>query len=101
MVPVNDSGTGLLYLLMEKTPLETERTLHIALCKMNQCIERVTDTTYPLTYNGERVFSGYTMDIHKIHDALEDHLNGLDFHICCFPDQVSWYRKLFPEKEFL
>ena len=33
--------------------------------------------------------------------VLEDYLDGHDFLIACFPDQISWYRKLFPGKDFL
>jgi hypothetical protein len=60
-----------------------------------------TNRFYPLTYNGKRVFSGYTMDIAKINHVLEDHLDGFDFYICCFPEQASWYQKLFPGKTIL
>lgn len=41
------------------------------------------------------------MDIAKINHVLEDHLDGHDFLIACFPDQIPWYRKIFPGKNFL
>ena len=100
-IPVNDSGTTLLWLLMEFTPSEAERQIHESICNAYPHIETTGNFYYPLVCNEKKVFSGYTMDIMKINNALEDHLDGHDFLIACFPDQIPWYRKLFPGKEFL
>ncbi len=100
-VPVNDSGTFQLWCLAEWTPLETESGIHESLIEMKPGLEYYPNTTYPLIYNGKRVFSGYTMDIQKINLALEDHLDGHDFYIACFSDQMPWYKILFPGKTFL
>ena len=100
-IPVNDSGTTLLWLLMEFTPSEAERQIHESICNANPHIETTGNFYYPLVCNEKKVFSGYTMDIMRINNALEDHLDGHDFLIACFPDQISWYRKIFPGKRFL
>ena len=100
-IPVNDSGTTLLWLLMELTPSEIEFNIHQSIVKARPDIQTTGNLHYPLTCNGKKVFSGYTMDFAKINFALEDHLDGFDFLIACFPDQISWYRKIFPGKDFL
>lgn len=100
-IPVNDSGTTLLWLLMELTPSDIEFNIHQSVVKARPDIQTTGNLHYPLTCNGKKVFSGYTMDFAKINFALEDHLDGFDFLIACFPDQISWYRKLFPGKDFL
>jgi hypothetical protein len=56
---------------------------------------------YPLTYDGIPVFVGYAMDLFKIQFALEDHLDGKDFYVACFPEQAPLYRNLFPGKTVL
>ena len=100
-IPVNDSGTTLLWLLMELTPSDIEFNIHQSIVKARPDIHTTGNLHYPLTCNGKKVFSGYTMDFAKINFALEDHLDGFDFLIACFPDQISWYRKIFPGKSFL
>ena len=101
VIPVNDSGTFLLWLLLEYSPVETEQMIHRGLVDGAIGFEHQQNLYYPLTYNGKKVFSGYTMNINKIHHVLEDHLDGNDFYVCCFPEQVPWYQKLFPGKTFL
>lgn len=101
VIPVNDSGTILLWHLLEQGPLAAEFEIHKQLIEMNTGFRYHTSRTYPLIYKNKLVFSGYTMNLYKIHRALEDHLDGVDFYVCCFPDQVAWYRKLFPGKTFL
>lgn len=100
-VPVNDSGTFLLWCLMEYTPEETEDIIRNALVNRESGFKHQANRLYPLTYHGKRVFLGYTMDVGKINRVLEDHLDGQDFYICCFPEQAPWYQKLFPGKTIL
>lgn len=95
-IPVNDSGTFLLWCLLQFSPMETENSICNSLVAQDEAFAHQMHRYYPLTYKGKRVFLGYTMDISKINLALEDHLDGQDFYICCFPEQASWYRKLFP-----
>ena len=101
IVPVNDSGAALLWCLLEFTPSEAEKKIHDSLIANDENIKQSADHYYPLTYKDKKVFSGYTMDLRKINNVLEDYLDGHDFLIACFPDQISWYRKLFPGKDFL
>lgn len=101
-IPVNDTGTFLLWCLMEMSPMETE--MRICNNLVNQDIgfeHQVANRIYPLTYKGKRVFTGYAMDIKKINRALDDYLDGQNFYIVCFPEQVVWYKKLFPTLTFL
>lgn len=100
-VPVNDSGTFLLWLLLEYSPMEVEQKIRRGLIATDESFAYSTNRIYPLTYKGKRVFSGYTMDIEKINHVLEDYLDGHDFYICCFPEQAPWYEKLFPGKVIL
>ena len=100
-VPVNDSGATLLWLLLEFTPSEAEKKIHESIVAANPHIKTTGDYYYPLSFNDKRVFSGYTMNVEKINHVLEDHLDKHDFYIACFPDQISWYRKIFPGKNFL
>lgn len=100
-IPVNDSGTFLLWCLMESSPIQIEQMFHNSLVEANMGFAYSMDRYYPLTYKGKRVFSGYTMDISKINHVLEDYLDGYDFYICCLPDQAPWYKKIFPERTFL
>lgn len=101
IIPVNDSGAALLWCLLEFTPSEAENKIHESLIANDDNIKLSAELYYPITYNDKRVLSGYTMDLRRICNALEDHLDGHDFYIACFPDQIPWYKKLFPEKEFL
>lgn len=101
IIPVNDSGAALLWCLLEFTPSEVEQKIHDSLIANDENIKQSADHYYSLTYNDKRVFSGYTMDLRKINNVLEDYMNGHDFLIACFPDQIPWYRKIFPGKEFL
>ena len=101
VIPINDTGTFLLWSLLGYSPDLLTRTIYRSLIKLDDNFGYATHPLYPLTYKGKRVFPAYTMDIKKINQALVDHLNGLDFYICCFPEQVSWYRLLFPGKTFL
>lgn len=100
-IPVNDSGTFLLWCLAEYSPVETEDIIRNSLVNRNVGFEYQVNRLYPLTYKGKRVFLGYTMDVAKINRVLEDHLDGQDFYICCFPEQAPWYQKLFPGKTIL
>ena len=101
IIPVNDAGTFLLWCLLEYSPSRTESRIHEGLVNSDDDFEYGTSQYYPLKYQGKRVFSGYTMDIGKIQHALEDHLDGHDFYICCFAEQAAWYQKLFPGKTIL
>ena len=101
IIPVNDAGTFLLWCLLEYSPSRTEARIHAGLVNSDDDFEYSTSQYYPLKYQGKRVFSGYTMDIGKIQHALEDHLDGHDFYICCFAEQAPWYQKLFPGKTIL
>lgn len=95
-VPVNDSGTFQLKLLLLYSPMEADTIIQEQLTRYDPGFQYRTDLWYPLTYQGKRVFTGYTMDIVKINRVLEDYLDGQDFYICCFPEQAQWYRMLFP-----
>ncbi len=97
-IPVNDSGGFLLWLLMEYSPDEVEKMIHESLTGRDADFEYRSgyENLFPLSYKGKFFFSGYTMDIRKINRAVERYLDGFDFYIGCFPDQVAWYRKLFP-----
>lgn len=96
-VPVNDSGTFLLWLLLEYSPVDTEQMIHDELVDMDIGFEHTAKFIYQLTYQGKRVLSGYSMNIKRISSALEDYLDGHDFYICCFPEQATWYKLLFPK----
>lgn len=96
IIPVNDSGTFLLWCLLEYTPMETEETIRNSLMAQSEDFHFQSSSIYPLTYKGKRVFLGYTMNVAKINRVLEDHLDGQDFYICCFPEQISWYQNLLP-----
>lgn len=100
-IPVNDSGTFLLWCLMETSPIETEKRMCNFLVQMNIGFEHSVNAYYPLNYKGRRVFPGYTMDITKINRVLVDYLNGDKFYICCYPEQAVYYRQLFPDLTFL
>lgn len=100
-VPINDSGAFQAWCLLEWTPLETEQAIHDTLVENDPNFDYAPERNYPLRYKGKRVFSGYTMDVRKINYALEDHLDGHDFYIACFTDQIPWYKALFPGKTFL
>lgn len=100
-IPVNDSGTCLLWCLMESSPIETEMRICNTLVSWDIGFSHQTNHYYPLTYDGKWVFAGYTMDISKINHALIDYLDGKQFYICCFPDQAVWYRQLFPGIQIL
>lgn len=95
-IPVNDCGTVLLWCLMEMSPMEIETRISNSLIDMDVGFQYRVDYYYPLTYQGKRVFLGYTMDISKINHALEDYLGGSNFFIVCFPEQAKWYKLLFP-----
>lgn len=96
-IPVNDCGCYLLWHLMEASPGETEMTFCKRLVAEDPNFDHQTNLYYPLTYNGVNVFVGHTMDIKKINHVLEDYLDGKKFFLVCFPEQVKWYRQLFPE----
>lgn len=100
-IPVNDSGTFLLWCLLEFSPMETEEVLRNSLMERSDDFHFQSNNIYPLTYKGKRVFLGYTMDIAKINRALEDHLDGANFYIGCFPEQIAWYQRLMPGHEYL
>ena len=100
-IPVNDSGTFLLWCLLEFSPMETEEVLRNSLMDRSEDFHFQSNNIYPLTYKGKRVFLGYTMDIAKINRALEDHLDGANFYIGCFPEQIAWYQRLMPGHEYL
>ncbi len=100
-IPVNDSGTFLLWCLMETSPIETEKRLCNTLVSWDIGFEHSTNYYYPLLYQGRRVFPGHTMDVGKINRVLVDYLNGEKFYISCFPEQVVYYRRLFPDLPFL
>lgn len=95
-IPVNDGGCFLLWFLMELSPGETEIFIGKWLVANDANFQHQTNYFYPLTYQGKRVFLGHTMDINKINHVLEDYLDGMPFYLCCFPDQVRWYKHLFP-----
>lgn len=101
IIPVNDSGCFSLYCLLQYSPQEAEDAIRNNLLKSNREISYSANPLFPLTFKGERVFLGHTMDIGKINRALTEHLDGNDFVIACFPEQVPWYQKLFPGKTFL
>ena len=101
VVPVNDSGTFLLWCLLEMSPRETEAMASQIIIKQNPDVTYSPNVQYQATYHGKRVFMGHTMDIARIHHALEDYLDGQRFYISCFPEQVLWYKRLFPENQFL
>ena len=101
VIPINDAGTFLLWCLLEYSPMEMENTIAKSLVEMDDDFAHVTNLHYPLTYKGKRVFLGHTMDLAKINYVLEDHLDGYDFYITCFPEQAPWYEKLFPGKTIL
>lgn len=96
VIPVNDAGCFLLWLLMELSPGEAELFICKRLVAQDSNFQHQTNLYYPLTYQGIRVFPGYTMNVSKINHVLEDYLNGHSFYLCCFPEQAKWYRKLFP-----
>lgn len=100
-VPVNDSGTFELLLLMEMAPVEAENRIYNKLETMDEHFIRTGNPIYPFLYKNRRVFLGHLMDIRKINYALVDYLNGHRFHICCLPEQFAYYRQLFPDLEFL
>lgn len=96
-VPVNDSGTFLLWLLLEYSPVEAEQMLHDELVSKDIGFEHTAKFVYQLTYQGKQVLSGYSMNVKRLSYALEDYLDGRKFYICCFPEQAAWYRQLFPD----
>ena len=96
-VPVNDSGTFLLWLLLEYSPIDAEQMLHDELVSKDIGFEHTAKFIYQLTYQGKQVLSGYSMNVKRLSYALEDYLDGRKFYICCFPEQAAWYRQLFPD----
>lgn len=101
IIPVHDTGAFMLWCLMETSPESAKIAFANNLVDEDAQFHRTQNPTYPLTYKGKRVFLGHTMDIKQIHSALVDHLDGQDFYVTCFPEQVPWYRMLFPDKTFL
>lgn len=101
IIPINDTGTYMLRRFLEDSPESLRLSCTNYLLESDDRFGDSVNYFYPLTYNGKRVFAGYAMDIKRIHKALVDHLNGQDFYILCFPEQVPWYRMLFSGKTFL
>ena len=101
IIPINDTGTYMLRRFLEDSPESLRMSCTNYLLESDDRFGDSVNYFYPLTYNGKRVFAGYAMDIKRIHKALVDHLNGLDFYILCYPEQLPWYRMLFPNKTFL
>lgn len=102
VIPVNDSGAVLLWNLMEDAPQSVEYQIRNKLLEMDIGFEFCnSEYCYLLRYKGKNVFLGHLMDVSKISRALEDYLDGFDFYVMCYPEQVSWYKKLFPGKVFL
>lgn len=101
IIPVNDSGAFELWCLLEYGPKGAEAKIHNNLIAADDDFSYRPDYCFPLTYDDKPVFSGYTMDLYKIQHALEDHLDGLDFYVACFPEQAPLYRSLFPGKIIL
>ena len=87
--------------LLEETPEALQLGCANKLLDVDDRFNFCMNPTYPLTLNGRRVFLGYAMNVRHIHKALVDHLNGQNFFILCFPEQVPWYRMLFPGKTYL
>lgn len=96
IVPVNDSGICELSLLMDYGPAMAQSTIINHILSIDPDFKYNQSVCYPLTYDDVPVFVGYTMDLFTIHHALEDHLDGRDFYIACFPEQAPLYRSLFP-----
>lgn len=101
IIPVNDTGTYMLRRLLGETPDSLRLGCAQQLSENDDRFTFTMNLTYTLTYKGKRVFLGYAMDVKRIHTALVDHLNGQDFYILCYPEQLPWYRMLFPDKTFL
>ena len=47
------------------------------------------------------VFVGHPMDLEEIGYVYDAYLNGLDFLISCYPQQISYYRHIMPDARFL
>lgn len=101
IIPINDTGTYMLHRFLDESPESLRLSCTNYLLESDDRFGDSVNYFYPLTYNGKRVFAGYTMDIKRIHKALVDHLHGQDFYILCYPEQLPWYRMLFPNKTFL
>lgn len=101
IIPINDTGSYMLRRFLKDSPDAMRLGCANDLLEADDRFNFSMNPTYPLTFKGRRVFLGYGMDIKRIHTALIDHLNGQDFYICCFPEQVAWYKKLFPDNIYL
>lgn len=101
VVPVNDSGAALLNCLLNFGADVTEREISESLIRTSRRFSRCNRFCFPLYYDDKLVFCGHTMNVRKIHQALHFYNEGYRFSIACFPDQVSWYKHLFPEAQFI
>ena len=101
IIPVNDSGTALLHCLLAFGADVTEREICESLINANSRFTRCDRLCYSLYHDGDVVFCGHTMNVRKITEALQLYIQGHRFKICCFPDQIAWYKHLFPEAQFV
>lgn len=101
IVPVNDSGAALLYCLLAFGADFTEREIADSLIRANSRFSRCERFCFSLYHDGEVVFCGHTMNVRKINEALQLYIQGHRFKICCFPEQIAWYKHLFPEAQFI
>ena len=101
IIPTNDSGAALLHCLLAFGADKTESEICNALVNATSRFTHCNWRCFSLYHDGDIVFCGHTMNVRKINEALQLYIQGHRFKICCFPEQIAWYKHLFPEAQFI
>ncbi len=101
IVPINASGVMQLRTLMLSTPDLIIRTTVREMITKHPEFYDVNDTVYPLGYKNKPVFIAYNLEYYSLCRAVNDYHDGKEFYVLCYPEQVSYIRRIMPEVKIL
>lgn len=89
-------------MLMKASPENVERHIINLMLSKNKGFFKSTDHLLQLSYLNKPVLVAHTMEYHKLAAAYKLYKEQeLRFYIACYPEQVLYLKKLFPQCEFL
>ena len=87
--------------LMKNDPIVFDNGIRVSMKEKNSEFMDTNDWVYALSYHDKPVLLAHSMNYRRLNLAYEDYKAGKEFYIACYPEQVTYLKRIMPDAEYL
>lgn len=98
---LTSAGVMQMSVLMKNDPIVFDNGIRVSMKEKNSEFMDTNDWVYALSYHDKPVLLAHSMNYRRLNLAYEDYKAGKEFYIACYPEQVTYLKRIMPDAEYL